>query len=65
MKVFRSGIDPNIFGFTEDEQGRNLPQEYAPWSRLGSSAMPIGNAILTDRVLAAVARDGYFISELG
>jgi len=47
-----SETDPSIFGFTKDEQGRNLPQEYAPWSSQGSDAIPVDRGMFGDEVLA-------------
>jgi hypothetical protein len=35
--IFRSVKVTDVFGFTEDEAGRNLPPEFSPWSRQGEA----------------------------
>ena len=68
--IFRSQTQTDIFGFTEDAKGSNLPSQFAPWiSAGGGQAMPTGQGIAgvggTDAVLAGIKGDGYYLARSG
>jgi hypothetical protein len=41
VHIFQSGRRPDVFGFTSDATGGNLPVEFAPWTCAGVGAMEI------------------------
>jgi len=41
LHIFQSQKTPELFGFTVDETGDNLPPEDGPWER-ASNAIPLG-----------------------
>ena len=52
-----------MFAFTADATGSNLPAIHAPWVLSGSGVAVIGlGASAPERVVAAVARDGFFVA---
>ncbi len=57
--MFQSAKDFDVLGFTEDETGRNLPVELAPWRVRGGRALPIGEE--ADAVVAALKTKGYYL----
>jgi hypothetical protein len=59
--MFQSGANQNVFGFTRDENGGNLPAEFEPWRRTGSQALPVGTHPRDPLVQALDAR-GYYIT---
>jgi hypothetical protein len=60
--IFRSQKAPELFGFTADETGGNLPQEDGPWERAGN-AIPLGTtmASTSPRFGRQIERDGYVL----
>jgi hypothetical protein len=70
--LFQSGYDAEVFGFTSDAAGKNLPAEFSPWTRDGEgSAMRIGvgeglaGAGASAAVIRAVKRDGFYLARSG
>jgi hypothetical protein len=68
--VFRSDKDNDVFGFTGERHGRNLPAEFAPWTPLGHNEMTVGNKVSgvtggADAVTKGIARDGFFVARAG
>ena len=60
--VFRSSKDPEVYGFTSDQTGENLPAELEPWqAQGGGAAMPIGNTADNELLLQTVESEGYYI----
>lgn len=65
--MFQSGATQNVFGFTRDENGGNLPAEFSPWRRTGSQTLPAGTSP-RDPLVQALTSRGYYIaraSEVG
>jgi hypothetical protein len=65
--LFQSEIDNDLAGFTEEEDGGNLPSDYAPWKLIGGRAVQIGSNLSGvsgggDALLAAIQRDGFFLA---
>lgn len=58
--LFRSEKDPQVSGFTSDETGANLPNEFAPWHPIGG-----GTALSTgagaDPVSVEVRERGFYL----
>jgi hypothetical protein len=63
--LFWSEWDAEVFGFTSDPKGENLPADLAPWSRNGG-----GQAIYSrpdenqapNTVVEAIRRDGFYLA---
>jgi hypothetical protein len=58
--VFQSQETPELFGFTVDETGGNLPPEGGPWERVGI-AIPLGvtMASTSPEIGRQIERAGY------
>jgi hypothetical protein len=72
ISLFRSTKEPDVFGFTADPAGGNLPSELAPWQRAGSgtaaqsfAGTSLDGLALSDPVIKAVERDGFFLARSG
>jgi hypothetical protein len=70
INLFQSAVDPEVFGFTQDANGENLPAKFAPWrksSRGGSLYLGIGESSAqlgaVDPVIRAVQTQGYYLVE--
>lgn len=68
LHLFHSLAVPNVFGFTQDATGTNLPPEYAPWEHAGEDAVfniALSQETLVDGIAnpicTAVERDGYYL----
>jgi hypothetical protein len=68
LHIFRSGREPDVFGYTADESGVNLPRGLGPWMRAekepldvepDASAPGLG---ASGPVIARVARDGFYVA---
>ena len=67
ISLFRSSKEPDVFGFTADPTGGNLPDELGPWHVAGSgtAAQAYAGSRLDrlasfDPVVKAVERDGFY-----
>jgi hypothetical protein len=65
--IFQSQSDAGIVGITAQRDGKNLPGQYAPWKAIGNGALQSGGSLAgitegADHVLAAIAKDGYFLA---
>jgi hypothetical protein len=72
ISLFRSTKAPDVFGFTSDPTGSNLPDEFGPWRSAGTATAAQAYAsnsleglALSDPVLKAVERDGYYLARSG
>ena len=60
--VFRSAKDPDVYGFTSDQTGENLPADLKPWRAQGGGvAMPIGNTTDNELLLQTIESEGCYI----
>jgi hypothetical protein len=64
--LFWSQRDVAIFGFTLEPAGRNLPIEFAPWSKNGDGAAlheaaPDAN-LPFNAIVQAIERDGFYLA---
>ena len=67
LHVFRSGREPDVFGFTPDATGMNLPAEYGPWIALKGAMEVVPTASLvgvgaSGPVFAGIERDGFYVA---
>jgi hypothetical protein len=55
---FQSKRDNEIFGFTLQEDGKNLPDHFAPYEAVGSA-----DGVVTS-VVEAINRDGFYLERV-
>jgi hypothetical protein len=64
--LFWSLRDLAIFGFTLEPAGRNLPTEFAPWSKNGDGAalrdVGADEKSRSNAVVRAIYRDGFYLA---
>jgi hypothetical protein len=68
INLFQSDLDPEVFGFTQDATGRNLPGKFAPWRKssqgaslylgAGETSAQLGSG---DPVIRAVQTQGFYL----
>jgi hypothetical protein len=70
--LFRSTKESDVFGFTTDPTGSNLPEEFGPWRQAGEGTAAqtdagdsLNEIASSDPVLKAVERDGFYIGAEG
>jgi hypothetical protein len=70
--LFRSPKQLNLFAFTADLSGSNLPDEFGPWQKSGehSSAQTYAGTNLdwlssSDPVIKAIERYGFYMARSG
>ena len=70
--LFRSAREPDVFGFTADPSGANLPEELGPWRRAGAgtaaqsyAGSSLDGLASSDPVIKAVERDGFYLARSG
>jgi hypothetical protein len=68
LNLFQSVVGPEVFGFTGDATGQNLPEKFAPWrksSQGGSLYLGIGESSAQlgagDPVIRAVQTGGFYL----
>ena len=69
INLFQSAVDPEVFGFTHDSTGQNLPDKFAPWRKAsqggslylgtGESEAQLGS---DDPVVRAVESQGFYLA---
>jgi hypothetical protein len=72
LALFRSAKETDLFGFTTDLTGSNLPSELAPWQKAGEGSCADTYAVegleglaLSDPVVRALASDGFYLARSG
>jgi hypothetical protein len=63
--LFWSDHDREVFGFTFDPEGTNLPFEFAPWSKNDNGAALYAgpsDGVAFNAVISAVRRDGFYLA---
>jgi len=62
---FHSGADREVYGFTQDATGANLPAQYAPWHPHGSHNINPGDGprigVDSGAILAGIQANGYYL----
>ena len=53
---------PDVFGFTADETGSNLPTEFAPWEYSDDAGALTTGVGASEPLKTAIDRDGYYIA---
>jgi hypothetical protein len=69
VRLFRSEKEPELFAYTSEQTGANLPSEFAPWIQTptgpareaGSQSSKNGNGIGA-AIAEAVIRDGFCLT---
>jgi hypothetical protein len=61
IHTFSSTSGSGLFAFTDDAQGRNLPDRHGPWNHVGSTSTPRSLPHGVDRTVveAAIEREGF------
>jgi hypothetical protein len=69
ISLFRSATEPDVFGFTNDPAGANLPSELGPWNKAGSAATAqiraacsVEGLASSDPVIEGVEREGFYLA---
>ena len=66
VHVFESTIEPNLYGFTSDRDGNNLPFERGEWKYLKTIDMAVGGThqwgASTEKALEAIEKDGFYLT---
>ena len=72
LTLFRSAKEPDLFGFTADPTGSNLPEAFGPWRKAGEGTAAqtyagdsLGGIASSDPVIKAVERDGFYLARSG
>jgi hypothetical protein len=72
LTLYRSTKEPDVFGFTADPTGNNLPDEFSPWQKAGEGSPAqnyagdsLGGIASSDPVLKAVEHDGFYLARSG
>jgi hypothetical protein len=65
LYLFWSTRDIEVFGFTFERTGNNLPIEFAPWSKNGDGGALYANQggrSSSNGIVEAVQRDGFYLA---
>lgn len=72
ISLFRSAKEPDLFGFSDDSKGRNLPAEFGPWQSAGVRTAAssyaensLNELAISDPVMRAVKQDGFYLARSG
>jgi hypothetical protein len=72
LTLFRSTKEPDIFGFTSDPTGNNLPGQFGPWFKAGEGSPAqtyagdcLEGLALSDPVIRAVEHEGFYLARSG
>jgi hypothetical protein len=70
--LFRSTKEPDVFGFTIDPTGSNLPEDQGPWQKAGNASSAqsyagtsLDGLAMSDPIIKAVENDGYYLARSG
>jgi hypothetical protein len=64
--VYQSETYRDVFGFTPDSAGANLPADFGPWKPVGNTAMRTGEVLVgvaggSDVVMDGIAQEGFYL----
>jgi hypothetical protein len=67
--IYRSEKYRDVFGFTPDKGGENLPADFGPWKAEGHAAMHAGAPVAgvsggTDVVLEGIKTEGFYLARM-
>jgi hypothetical protein len=72
LSLFKSTTEADLFGYTADPSGGNLPAEFGPWLKAGEGSPAEAHAgqgpnglSPSDPISTAVARDGFYLVRSG
>ncbi|GLT00114.1 hypothetical protein GCM10007897_14980 [Sphingobium jiangsuense] len=64
VHVFQSGA--GVYGFTQDREGANLPQQAKPWSHFKETVLRAGIiGVNPEEAIAQIQSKGYYITKAG
>jgi hypothetical protein len=70
--LFHSTKESDVFGFTADPIGSNLPAAFAPWRRSGGgtaaqayAGSSLDGRAASDPVVKTIERDGFYLARSG
>lgn len=60
LHLFRSTVEPELYGFSTDPSGGNLPDGPGAWRGIGAP-IPLGDTLATTspKIAQQIERDGY------
>jgi hypothetical protein len=65
VHVFESMTEPDLYGFTSDRSGNNLPPR-GEWKYFKTIEMAVGETprwgVSTEKALEAIERDGFYLT---
>jgi hypothetical protein len=69
MKVYSfTGKQSDVYGFTPDASGANLPATYAPWQLHGANDVDPTDGprmgVASKDILAGIGKDGYYLASV-
>jgi len=61
LHIFQSAKMPELYGFTVDATGANLPVQDGPWEIAGNNALPLGTtmASTSPEIAHQIEHNGY------
>ena len=72
LYILRCSVEPDVFGFTPDPTGANLPHELGPWRSAGggTAVQAYAGGIVdglapSDPIMKAIERDGFYLARSG
>ena len=72
LSLFKSTKETDLFGYTADPSGGNLPAEFGPWQKAGEGSPAEAHAghkpnglSPSDPISMAVERDGFYLVRSG
>ncbi len=72
LSLFKSMKEPDVFAYTADPSGGNLPAEFGPWLKAGEGSPAEAHAgqdpnglSPSDPISMAVAKDGFYLVRSG
>jgi hypothetical protein len=66
VHVFENAIEPDLYGFSSDRDGNNLPPERGQWKYFKTIDMAVGKTprwgVSSEKALEAIEKDGFYLT---
>ena len=66
MHVFENAIEPDLYGFSSDRDGNNLPPERGQWMYFKTIDIAVGKTarwgVSSEKALEAIEKDGFYLT---
>jgi hypothetical protein len=66
VHVFENAIEPDLYGFSSDLDGNNLPLERGQWKYFKTIDMAVGKTprwgVSSEKALEAIEKDGFYLT---